>query len=114
MLKSLIGDIITENMVKLNKEDVLHVAKLAKLNISDQEIDKFTPQLSNVINYFGELSEVDTEGVEPTSQTTGLENVSRPDNLGSSLSPEEAISGSDKIHNGYFKVGAVLTERTDK
>jgi aspartyl-tRNA(Asn)/glutamyl-tRNA(Gln) amidotransferase subunit C len=114
LLKSLFGDIITENMVKLSKEDVLHVAKLAKLDISDQEIDKFTPQLSNVINYFGELSEVETEKVEPTSQTTGLENVFRADNIGSSLSPGESISGSDKIHNGYFKVEAVLTERTDK
>lgn len=101
-------------MVKLTREDILHVAKLAKLDITDSEIEKFTPQLSNVINYFSELQEVKTEGVEPTSQTTGLENVSRSDNPEASLSQEDAISGNDKIHNGYFKVGAVLTERTDK
>lgn len=103
-------------MVKLTKEDVLHVAKLAKLDLVEAEIEKFTPQLSNVINHFSELSEVDTEDTVPTSQTTGLENVYREDKVTveGSLSAEEAISGSDKIHNGYFKVKAVLEGRTDK
>lgn len=103
-------------MVKLTKQDVLHVAKLAKLDLTDSEIEKFTSQLSGVIDHFSELSEVDTEGTEPTSQTTGLENVYREDevNVDRSLSQDDAVSGSDKIHNGYFKVKAILEGRTDK
>lgn len=103
-------------MAKLTKEDVLHVAKLAKLELTEAEIEKFTPQLSNVLDHFSELSEVDTKDVEPTSQTTGLEDVYRADELKSenTLTQEEAISGTDKIHNGYFKVKAILEGRTDK
>ncbi len=103
-------------MAKLNKDDVLHVAKLAKLDISEAEIEKYTSQLSSVIEYFSELNEVDTSGIEPTSQTTGLENVTRSDLVKekNSLTQSQAISGTDKIHNGYFIVNAVLKERTDK
>lgn len=94
----------------------MHVAKLAKLELTEAEIEKFTPQLSNVLDHFSELSEVDTKNVEPTSQTTGLEDVYRADELKSenTLTQEEAISGTDKIHNGYFKVKAILEGRTDK
>lgn len=103
-------------MKKLSKADILHVAKLAKLNLTDDEIEKFSTQLSNIVSHFEELSSVNTQGVEPSSQTTGLENVYRTDEAKStqSLSQDEALAGSDKIFNGYFKVGAILTERTDK
>lgn len=103
-------------MKKLSKADILHVAKLAKLNLTNDEIEKFSTQLSNIVSHFEELSSVNTQGVEPSSQTTGLENVYRPDEAKSmqSLSQDEALAGSDKIFNGYFKVEAILTERTDK
>lgn len=103
-------------MSKLSKADVLHVAKLAKLDLSDSEVEKFQGQLSKVIDQIGELSEVDTKNVEPTSQTTGLENVYRIDEVKTEncLSQDEVLSGTDKIHNGYFKVGAILSERSDK
>jgi aspartyl-tRNA(Asn)/glutamyl-tRNA(Gln) amidotransferase subunit C len=103
-------------MTKLDKNDILHVAKLAKLEINEAEIEKYTSQLSSVVNYFSELNEIDTKDVEPTSQTTGLENVTRTDVVvGENVfSGDQAISGSDKIHNGYFIVDAVLKERSDK
>jgi aspartyl-tRNA(Asn)/glutamyl-tRNA(Gln) amidotransferase subunit C len=103
-------------MAKLTKVDVVHVAKLAKLSLSEEEIKKYSDQLSAVIDYFGELSAVDTTNIEPTSQTTGLENVYREDIVISDqpLTQDQALSGSDKIYNGYFKVGAILSERTDK
>lgn len=101
-------------MAKLSKDEVLHVAKLAKLDLTSQEIEKFSHQLSDVINYFSELNQVRTDDTEATSQTTGLENVYRSDEIKNSLSQEEAVAGSDKIHNGYFKVKAILSERTDK
>lgn len=103
-------------MTNLTKSDVLHVAKLAKLNLSEAEIEKFTSQLSKIIDYVGELSEVDTKNTEPTSQTTGLKDVSREDETSSEelLTQDEALSGTENTHNGYFKVRAILSERSDK
>jgi len=103
-------------MKKLSNANILHVAKLAKLNLTDDEIERFSDQLSRVVDNFEELSSVDTDAIEPTNQTTGLENVYRSDEAKStqSLNQDEALAGSDKIFNGYFKVGAILTERSDK
>lgn len=100
----------------LTKQDVLHVAKLAKLDLTDSEIEKFLPQLDEVINFISQLNEVNTDGVEPTSQTTGLENVTRPDevNVENCLTSYQATSNTDSFYNGYFKVKAILSERTDK
>ena len=102
-------------MAKLTKTDVENVATLAKLDLSAAEIEKFLSQLSSIISHISELSAVDTNGVEPTSQTTGLENVFRIDELKtSSIDKDAALSGTDNIHNGYFKVPAILSERSDK
>lgn len=103
-------------MAKIGKTKVQHVAKLAKLSLSEKEIEKYSSQLSGVIDFISELSEVNTDGVEPTSQTTGLANVWRTDeeNVENCLTQDQAVSGTDKIVNGYFKVGAILSERTDK
>jgi aspartyl-tRNA(Asn)/glutamyl-tRNA(Gln) amidotransferase subunit C len=102
-------------MAKLTRQDVVHVAELANLTLTDSEIDKFLPQLSKVLEYVGQLEEVDTSGVLPTSQTTGLANVLRNDELKpSSISKDIALSGTDSVHNDYFKVDALLTQRTDK
>lgn len=103
-------------MSKLTKTDVAHVAELANLNLSDKEIEEFLPQLSSVIEYITSLNEVDTDGVTPTAQVTGLTNVYRNDEISpvGILSQDEALSGTDETYNGYFKVKAILTERTDK
>lgn len=94
----------------------MHVAKLAKLDITDAEVKKYSEQLSSVVDYFSELLEVDTKDTEPTSQTTGLKDVFRHDQIDpkNCLTQGAAVSGSEKIHNGYFKVKAILAERTDK
>jgi len=103
-------------MTRLTKADVVHVAKLANLNLSDSEINKFLPQLSSVIDFVGQLNKVDTQNTEPTAQITGLENVYRNDeaDLSKCLSQDEALSGTDKNYNGFFKVPAILERRTDK
>ncbi len=103
-------------MNKLTKQDVLHVAKLAKLILTNEEVDKFTDQLSAIVNYMEELNAVDTSNIEPTSQTTGLENVFRNDEVKTDqiLSQDAALSGTEEIYNGYFKVNAILSERSDK
>ena len=61
--------------MKLSKQDIKHIANLARLELSEKELDKYGKQLSDVLGYIDQLQEVDTKGVEPTAQVTGLTNV---------------------------------------
>lgn len=63
----------------ISEEQVKHIARLAKLELSQKDLSKFSTQLNNILGYVEQLSEVDTEGVEPTSQVTGLVNVTEGD-----------------------------------
>jgi len=87
-------------MGNLSKDDVLHVAKLSKLTLTPKEITKFQVQLSKVVDYIGNLSEVDTSNCQPTSQTTGLENVFRPDE----------VKTSNLTHDDYFVIDKILNK----
>lgn len=100
-------------MVKLSSRDVLYVAKLAKLSLTSLEVRKFQKQLAEVVEYISQLNEVETKGVAPTSQTTGLENVFRTDEVKGEqrLTQAEALSGADKIYNNYFVVKAVINKK---
>jgi len=90
------------------KIDVSHVAKLANLQVKEEEKDKFQKQLSSILQYVNKLKEVDTKNVEATSQVTGLENVTREDEASLSLSQDEALSNSKSTFNEMFKVKAIL------
>ena len=98
----------------LSDEDVKHVAALSNLTLTDTEITKYKKQLSDIVGHIAELSEVDTDAVEPTSQTTGLENVTRIDSEKdiASLPQDAATAQAKKAHNGYFVVPMILEERT--
>ncbi|MBI2552542.1 Asp-tRNA(Asn)/Glu-tRNA(Gln) amidotransferase subunit GatC [Candidatus Uhrbacteria bacterium] len=63
----------------LTKAEVLHIAKLARLELKEEEVEKFRTQLSEILEYVGQLQKVDTAGIEPISQITGLQNVVRED-----------------------------------
>ena len=65
----------------LTKEEVLHIAKLARLELKAEEVEKFRTQLSEILEYVGQLSKVDTTGIEPIAQITGLQNVTREDRV---------------------------------
>jgi len=96
-------------MAKLNKKDVEHIAQLARLNLTEAEILRFQKQLSEVVSYVEELSEVDTSKVLPTSQTTGLTNIFRGDEIDKEgFSQEDATGGTKNSHNGYFIVPQIL------
>lgn len=102
-------------MAVLSKKDVRHVANLANLKLTKKEEEKLRKQLSEIVSYVQELNEVDTSNIEPTSQTTGLENVSREDKIKGKecLSQNDALSGTEEVHSGYFKVPGIFEERTD-
>jgi aspartyl-tRNA(Asn)/glutamyl-tRNA(Gln) amidotransferase subunit C len=67
--------------MKLTKQEVEHIAKLARLELNEKEKGKFAEQLSSILDYFNELKKVDLSKVEPTAQVTGLQNISRPDEV---------------------------------
>jgi len=92
------------------KIDVVHVAKLANLPLTQKEKEKFDKQLADTLDYVNQLEEINTKDVEPTSQVTGLENVTREDEVRPSLTQEEALSGTKNQHNGFIKVPAILEE----
>ena len=96
--------------MKLTKDQVKHVAKLAKLTISDEEVDKLESQLSETLEYVDKLNEIDTENVEPTQSVTGLSNVMRDDETGPSLSQKEALQNAKSTEKGFFKVKAIFKE----
>lgn len=96
--------------MKLDISQVQKVATLANLPLTSEEEEKFSKELSETLDYVNQLESVDTKGVEPTSQVTGLENITREDEIGQSLTQEEALSNSKSSYKGYIKVKAILSE----
>lgn len=96
----------------LTEKDVKHIAKLANLPLTPKEFEKFQKQLSETVEYINTLSSTDTKNIEPTSQVTGLTNVTRNDESTPSLTQEEALSNAKNTHNGFIKVKAIFNEET--
>lgn len=94
----------------LSTTEVAHVAQLARLRLSDEELELMRSQLSNILDYIAMLQEVDVEGVEPTAQVTGLSTVMRPDVVVGALSREEALANAPDQAAGMFRVRAVFDE----
>lgn len=92
----------------LSEEEVKHVAKLAKLTLTEEEIKKFQSQLSEVLAYVDVLKKLETKEIEPTSQVTGLENIFREDQTGQSLSAKEVLANAKKKNNGLFVIKAIF------
>lgn len=92
------------------KINISHIAKLANLSLLPNEKTKLAKQLEDTIDYVNELNNVDTKNIEPTSQVTGLENVTRQDIAKPSLSQDQALANAKSKHNGFFKVKAIFNE----
>jgi aspartyl-tRNA(Asn)/glutamyl-tRNA(Gln) amidotransferase subunit C len=86
---------------KLSVDDVKHVAKLANLPLSDDEIRLFDSQLSETLSHAKDLDELDTKNIKPTSQVTGKENELRQDEIKPGLTQTQALQNA-KSHNGFF------------
>ncbi len=95
-------------MNKLTKKEVQHIAKLANLTLSEEEVAVFSQQLSETLDYIEKLKELTTDGILPTFQTTGLKNITREDVVGPSLTQEEALKNAKATYNGYFKTKAIF------
>ncbi len=95
-------------MHKLDREVVLHIAKLARVELTGAEIDTFAVQLAEIIGHFDALDAVDTDGVEPTAHTLPLRNVMADDRSRPSLSRDEVLALAPGVDDGYLRVRAVL------
>ncbi len=96
---------------KITKGDVEHVAKLANINITQNEEEKYSKELSEVINYnMRHLEGINTEAVIPTAHSTGETSITRRDETEEGLSQEEALINAPNTHNGFFKVDHIFGE----
>ncbi|HTE84277.1 MAG TPA: Asp-tRNA(Asn)/Glu-tRNA(Gln) amidotransferase subunit GatC [Dehalococcoidia bacterium] len=92
----------------LTREEVEHVARLAHVGVTDEDVVRFRSQLSQILDYFEVLRAVDTEGVPPTSQSLPLENVTRPDETLQPLDQEAVLANAPLRSGGYFRVRKIL------
>ena len=93
---------------KITLADLEHIAKLARIELTDAEKDTFLPQLGSVIEYFDILNQVNTDNIEPTYQVNGLSNVLRTDEVKESQSVELATSTATRVKDNYFVVTATI------
>ena len=94
--------------MRLSREEVLHIARLARLGLDEAEVDKFREQLSNLLEHFRVLQQVDTTGVAPTAQSIALQNVIRDDASQASLSPDQILANAPQKESDFFRVRPVL------
>ncbi|GAA0430091.1 Asp-tRNA(Asn)/Glu-tRNA(Gln) amidotransferase subunit GatC [Lentibacillus halophilus] len=95
-------------MTDISKDQVKHVADLARLAVTEDEADKFAKQLSSIIDYAEQLNELDTENVEPTTHVLDLKNVMRDDEPKEWISKEDALHNAPDKQDGYFRVPSIL------
>ncbi|MBY9005020.1 MAG: Asp-tRNA(Asn)/Glu-tRNA(Gln) amidotransferase subunit GatC [Candidatus Lokiarchaeota archaeon] len=94
-----------------SKDILEHVSKLALLDLSEEEKEKFSQQLTDLLNYFKKLNELDTTNVEPMIHPIeGLKNVFREDKTWDSLTNEEALQNAKHKREGYFKAPRILKD----
>ncbi len=97
-------------MSKLTREEVLKLARLARLKLGDEEVDKYSDELSTIMDYFKLLDEADISGLEPTSQVTGLVNQFRADNVAQvqPASPDNLLKITPDSNGRYIKVKRMI------
>ena len=95
---------------KIDESQVRKVAKLARLDLDDKEVEQFSGELSDIIEYIEKLNELDVEDVEPLAHCLPIHNVFREDVVKPSLENEKAIANAPDRHDGYFKVPKVLDD----
>ena len=96
--------------MKLKREDVLHIAALVRVGVTDTDVEIFQEQLSNILENFEVLNKLDTSGVTPTAQSIALENVVMIDEVKASLPQEDVLSNAPQREGDFFKVKVVLED----
>lgn len=92
----------------MDKETVKKIAKLARLQVTEDDLDYFAPQLGNILNFFEELREVDTEGVEPLSSVSDIALRLREDAINDGNIPQDVLANAPEEMEGFFVVPKVV------
>jgi len=94
--------------MKITKDEVIHVANLARLDLDEASVDKFAGQIATILEYVDTLNQVDTEGVRPTSHAISLTNAFREDTIGKHFDRETALANAPEDEDGNFIVPKVV------
>ena len=94
--------------MKITREQVQHVAKLARLNLSDDEVTMFTGQMADILAYVEKLNELDTDGIVPTSHAVPMENAFRDDVVQPSIGADAALANAPDRIADFFRVPKVI------
>lgn len=94
----------------LSREEVLHVARLARVGVSDEDVARLQQQLSSILEHFEVLRQIDTEDVPPTTHTLALQSVVAPDQPSPCLTQDEVLANAPLAQDGYLRVRAVLED----
>ena len=95
---------------RISRDDVAHVANLARLALTDAELDTYTEQLADILQHAEDVAALDTSGVEPTAHPRPLRNVLRPDEVQPCLDRDEVLSQAPAAEDGLFRVPRILGE----
>ena len=96
--------------MKITKEEILHVANLARLEMDDASVDKFSDQISNILGYIDKLNQVNTEGIKPTSHAISLTNAFREDGEPEHMNRDAALDNAPEKEDGAFIVPRVVSQ----
>ena len=94
--------------MKLSRQEVLHIALLARLGLTEAEMNRLREQLSDILENFEILQQVDTTDVPPTAQSIALQNVVKDDEVAASLPENEILANAPRREENFFRVRAVL------
>jgi aspartyl-tRNA(Asn)/glutamyl-tRNA(Gln) amidotransferase subunit C len=97
-------------VAEVSLDDVRHVARLARMALSDEELERVRRELNRIMGYFAELQQLDTEGVEDTSHAIRMNNVYRPDDIGPSTPTEKLLQNAPDSVENFFRVPAFMEE----
>ena len=94
--------------MRLSIEEVRHIALLARVAMTDEELERMRDEMSNILDHFDVLQQVDTEGVEPTAHTADVRSVMRDDEVRASASKEDVLANAPRREDDFLRVRAVL------
>jgi aspartyl-tRNA(Asn)/glutamyl-tRNA(Gln) amidotransferase subunit C len=96
-------------MADLSRDDVLKLAQLARLDLTSEEVEEYSRELTEILHYVEKLQAVDVQGLEPTNQVTGLTNVSRPDEVkGYGYDPKVLLSNVPEVEDDHIKAKRMI------
>ena len=96
---------------RISRADAEHVARLARLDLTDAELEEYTGQLASILEYAEDIAALDTEGVPPTAHPLPLRNVLRPDEVRPGVDRDEVLAAAPDAEDGRFRVPPVLGEQ---